>query len=117
MSALASRFPPLAHYTDWQRARTREDLDYIPRFVEASLLAGDDSTVTDFANWLTSTLAAMGLPDGIVPLGIGALRDCLPEGPGQADWLLAARNAPNRPALRSHRTGGQQAGPFKFLTS
>lgn len=95
MSTLASRFPPLAHYTGWQRARTREDLDCILRFVEASLLTGDDSIVTDFAPWLTSILAARGLPDGIVPLGIGVLRDCLPEGLGEADRLLAAMNAPN----------------------
>ena len=68
MSALASRFPPLADYTSWQLARTREDLDYILRFVEASLLTGDDSITTDFASWLESVLAARGMPDGIVPL-------------------------------------------------
>ncbi len=95
MSTLASRFPPMKHYTDWQRARTQQDLDYILRFVEASLLADDDTIATDFADWLTSLLTARGLPDGIVPLSIGVLRDCLPEGLAEADRLLAAMNAPS----------------------
>jgi methanogenic corrinoid protein MtbC1 len=93
MSALASRFPPLNNYTGWQRARTREDLDYILRFVEASLLTGDDSIITGFAAWLTSVLAARGLPDGIVPLGIGVLQECLPEGRNEVDRLLTAMKA------------------------
>jgi methanogenic corrinoid protein MtbC1 len=93
MSALASRFPPLNDYTSWQRARTREDLDYILRFVEASLLTGDDSIIIGFATWLTSVLAARGLPDGIVPLGIGVLRECLPQGRNDVDRLLTAMKA------------------------
>lgn len=90
MSALASRFPPLADYTIGQLARTREDLDYILRFAEASLLTGDDSIITGFASWLKSVLAARGLPDGIVPLGIGVLQECLPEGLNGVDRLLTA---------------------------
>ena len=90
MSALASRYPPLADYTNWQLARTREDLDYILRFAEASILTGDDSIITSFASWLKSVLAARGLPDGILPLGIGVLHECLPEGLNQVDRLLTA---------------------------
>jgi methanogenic corrinoid protein MtbC1 len=93
MSALASRFPPLADYTASQLARTREDLDYILRFVEASLLTGDDSITTVFASWLKSVLAARGLPDGIVPLGIDVLHECLPEGRNEAARLLTAMKA------------------------
>jgi MerR family transcriptional regulator, light-induced transcriptional regulator len=88
MSVLASRFPPLAHYTSQQLARTREDLGYILRFVEASLLTSDDTIVTDFATWFTSILVARGLPGRIVPLGAGILRDCLPHGLTQASRLL-----------------------------
>lgn len=90
MSTLASRFPPLAGYTDWQLAQTRDDLTYILRFVEASLLTGDDSIITSFASWLTSVLATRGLPEGVVPLGIGALHECLPEGRNEAARLLTA---------------------------
>jgi methanogenic corrinoid protein MtbC1 len=97
MSALASRFPPVADYTNWQLARTREDLDYILRFVEASLLTGDDSIITGFASWLKSVLAARGLPDGIVPLGIGVLRECLPGGLNEVDRLLTAMKAASAP--------------------
>ncbi len=90
MSALAARYPPLAHYTPWQLARTREDFGYIIRFTEASILTGDDTIATDFASWLASLLAARGLPDRIVPLSIGVLRDCLPHGFSEADRLLQA---------------------------
>jgi methanogenic corrinoid protein MtbC1 len=93
MTALATRFPALADYTTWQLARTAEDLDYILRFVEASLLTGDDSIITTFARWLTTVLAARGLPDGIVPLGIGALHECLPEDRDEAARLLTAMRA------------------------
>jgi methanogenic corrinoid protein MtbC1 len=93
MSILASRFPPFADYTSWQLARTREDIDYILRFASASLLTGDDSIITGFASWMTSVLAARGLPDGIVPLGIGVLRECLPQDRGELDRLLAAMKA------------------------
>lgn len=93
MSVLASRFPPLAEYTTWQLARTAEDLDYILRFVEASLLTGDDSITTGFASWLTSILAARGLPAGTVPAGIGALRESLPADRNEVDRLLTAMQA------------------------
>ena len=93
MSTLASRFPPLADYTNWQLARTREDLDYILRFVEASLLTGDDSIITSFASWLTSVLTARGLPHGIVALGIDALHECLPEDRHEPARLLTAMKA------------------------
>jgi methanogenic corrinoid protein MtbC1 len=93
MRTLTSRFPPLADYTSRQLVRTREDLDYILRFAGASLLTDDDTIVTGFASWLTSVLAARGLPDGIVPLGIGVLQDCLPEGRSDVDRLLTAMKA------------------------
>jgi methanogenic corrinoid protein MtbC1 len=93
MDALASRFQPLADYTAGQLARTAEDLDYILRFVEASLLTGDDSIITSFASWLTSVLAARGLPDGTVALGVGALRDCLPGDRHDTARLLTAMKA------------------------
>ncbi len=93
MSALATCYPPLAHYTAWQLARTREDFDHIVRFVEASILAKDDTVVTDFAAWLASVLAARGLPSRIVPLSVGVLRDCLPDGFSDADRLLQAMMA------------------------
>jgi methanogenic corrinoid protein MtbC1 len=93
MSVLATRFPPLADYTDWQLARTREDLSYILRFVEASLLTGDDSIITSFASWLTSVLTARGLPHSIVPLGVDVLQECLPEGRNEVARLLTAMKA------------------------
>jgi methanogenic corrinoid protein MtbC1 len=93
MSVLATRFRPLADYTDWQLARARDDLDYTLRFVEASLLTGDDSIITSFASWLTSVLTARGLPRNIVPLGVDVLHECLPEGRNEVARLLTAMKA------------------------
>jgi methanogenic corrinoid protein MtbC1 len=93
MSVLATRFRPLADYTDWQLARARDDLDYTLRFVEASLLTGDDSIITSFASWLTSVLTARGLPRSIVPLGVDVLHECLPEGRNEVARLLTAMKA------------------------
>jgi hypothetical protein len=99
MSVLADRFPPLADYTDWQLARTREDLEYILRFVEASLLTGDDTIATSFARWLTSVLTARGLPRSIVPVGADVLHECLPEGHNEVDRLLTAMKAASAAGL------------------
>ena len=62
-------------------------------FIGASLVTSDDSIVTDFTGWLKSVLAARGLPDGTVPLGVGVLRECLPEGLSEVDRLLTAMTA------------------------
>jgi methanogenic corrinoid protein MtbC1 len=102
MSALAARYRPLARYTSAQLERTREDFDYIIRFVEAAMLTQDDSIVTDFASWLASILAARGLPDGIVSVGVGVLRDCLPQSSSEADRLLAAMTEPYSPPPMTH---------------
>jgi methanogenic corrinoid protein MtbC1 len=105
MSALATRFPPLADYTDWQLDRTREDLDSILRFVEASLLTADDSIITGFASWLTSVLTARGLPSGIVPVGIDVLHECLPEGQKEVERLLTAMRTASAAEQRPRSAG------------
>jgi len=102
MSVLAARYRPLGQYTPWQLARTREDFDYIIRFVEAAMLTKDDSIATDFTGWLASLLAARGLPNGIVSYSIGVLRDCLPLSSSEADRLLAAMTAPSSPPPGIH---------------
>lgn len=87
---LAVEFPPLAHYTDAQRSRTREDLDYILQFVEAALVTGDDTLFGEFVDWLTSLLAARGLPAAVVPLSLRVLADVLPDAHPEATAILRA---------------------------
>lgn len=88
MSELLARFPPLADYSPWQRDKTREDFEYILRFVEAAMLTHDDSIVTDFSVWLSSVLAARDLPHGLVPMSVRVLQRNIPEPFADARRLL-----------------------------
>ena len=78
MTELAVHFRELGAYSPWQLGKTREDLDYIVRFVEAALLTGDATVVTEFVPWLVAVLSARGVPSRAVLLGIESLRRCLP---------------------------------------
>jgi methanogenic corrinoid protein MtbC1 len=78
MSDLAVHYPDLEAYSSWQLKKTREDLDYIVRFVEAAVLTGDDTVVADFMRWLVPVLAARGVPASALLLGVGSLRRSLP---------------------------------------
>ena len=88
MVALAARYPPVTEYSPAQRARTREDFDYILRFVGAAMVVDDESIVTEFATWLSSVLTARGLPPTIVPLSVRTLHDSVPEAMAEARRLL-----------------------------
>jgi methanogenic corrinoid protein MtbC1 len=88
MSELMARYPPLAGYSAWQLEKTREDFEYIVRFVEAAMLTGDDSIVTEFSIWLSSILTARDLPHGLVPVSIRVLRGHVPDSFSEARRLL-----------------------------
>lgn len=88
MLDLAVRLPDLARYSPWQLKKTREDLDYIVRFVEAALLTGDDTVVVEFLRWLVPMLSVRGVPPKTVLLGIESLRRSLPSGHETAGRLL-----------------------------
>ena len=74
MADLAVRSPDVARYSPPQLKRTREDLDYIVRFVEAAVLTGDDTVVVEFVSWLVPLVSARGVPAEAVLLGIDSLR-------------------------------------------
>ena len=88
MADLAVHFPDLEAYSSWQRKKTREDLDYIVRFVEAAILTGDDTVVAEFVRWLVPVLAARGVPASALLLGVGSLRRSLPRQHEAAARLL-----------------------------
>ena len=71
--ALAERFPPMAHYDRRQRARTREDLVYIVRFLSAARLVDDDEVFTEFTAWLEELLVSRGVPAAALAAGLGVL--------------------------------------------
>lgn len=88
MADLAVDFPEMVAYSPSQLRKSREDLDYIVRFVEAALLTGDDTVVTEFVGWLVPLLSARGVPPRAVHLGLRSLRRCLPRHHESAARLL-----------------------------
>ena len=88
MADLGANFPDLGTYSSWQMKKAREDLDYIVRFVEAALVTGDDTVVTEFVGWLVPLLSARGVPPEAVLLGLQSLRRCLPRQHASATRLL-----------------------------
>jgi hypothetical protein len=91
MSMLARRFPPLAHYTSQQLARTREDLGYIIQFVEAVLLAADATIITDFRRLAN-----------VDPGGQGPARRHRRPGRRRTARLHAQRPNPGQPTAHDH---------------
>lgn len=70
---LLADVPGLQSATDEQLARTREDLDYILRFVEVALDVDDTTVLTDFLGWLVGLLSVRGVPTKAVTAGLDAL--------------------------------------------
>lgn len=81
---LATRLPVFQHFTDEQRARTQEDLDYILRFAEAAVLTRDEQLFGEFASWLRTLLDARGLPRSVLPLTLAILASVTGSAPGVA---------------------------------
>lgn len=77
--ALEERYPPLADYGARQRARTREDLVYIVRFIAAARLVDDAEVFTEFKTWLATLLAARGVPASALAAGLATLAPLLRE--------------------------------------
>lgn len=72
---LVDRFPQMRSYDPAQRARTREDLDYILRFAAVSLTVDDPRIFDDFLEWLSELLAARHVPGAALTGGLEALTD------------------------------------------
>ena len=88
MADLAADPPEFGRYTPSQLKKTREDLDYIVRFVEAAILTADDTVVVEFVRWLVPVLSVRGVPPKAVLLGIKSLRRHLPRRHESAARLL-----------------------------
>ncbi len=71
--ALSERFPALAAYDARQLTRTREDLEFIVRFVAAAQLVDDASVFTEFLAWLRTYLIARDVPATSIIVGLQAL--------------------------------------------
>lgn len=74
MDELSRRLPAMAHFDDFQRARTSEDLAYIIRFATAAVLTRDRRVFDDFLVWLDALLLARGVPAGTTAVSLDAIR-------------------------------------------
>jgi methanogenic corrinoid protein MtbC1 len=86
---LERRFPPLVDFDHHQRARTREDLDYILQFVEAAVLVRDRRIFNDLVVWLRLIARSGGSSPGHDQPVEGVLSD-LQDGPIHDDVAILA---------------------------
>lgn len=75
---LAERWPEIRGYDAAQLARTREDLAFLLRFLEAAVLTGDDRLMVDYVGWLEEVLTSRGLPAAVVGESLRAVQAVLP---------------------------------------
>ena len=71
--SLMATYPSMGGYGEGQLARTREDLEYIVRFLAAASLVEDPTVFSEFLAWLRRLLAARAVPDGALTAGLAAL--------------------------------------------
>lgn len=76
-AALEQRWPDMRGYDDAQRARTREDLDYLIGFLEAACLTGDVGLLRDYLDWLVAVLTVRGVPAAVLGPTMAAVVESL----------------------------------------
>jgi methanogenic corrinoid protein MtbC1 len=92
LAGLRDRLPGMATYSQDQLARTREDLDYLLRFLLAAVLTRDERILTEYIPWLERVLTSRGVPAAVVPVTLEAVQEAVPAEMRRAhDMLLAAR--------------------------
>ncbi|MEX0658484.1 MAG: cobalamin B12-binding domain-containing protein [Egibacteraceae bacterium] len=95
---LERRLPWLRSAEERQRQRTREDLEYTVRFLEATVLTGDERVATEYLSWLLGILTARRVPATVLDPTFDALGVALhAQGQEQAAGLLT-RSAASLPA-------------------
>ncbi|MFB4270379.1 B12-binding domain-containing protein [Nonomuraea sp. GTA35] len=88
---LTRRMPQLAGYTEQQLGRTAEDVAYLVDFLRAALYVDDPELFSSFVGWMTSVLAARGIPESAVPAALDALADRVTGYPRALRMLAQAR--------------------------
>jgi methanogenic corrinoid protein MtbC1 len=98
---LAGELPVMARLDERQLRRTAEDIDFVFRSVEASVLTDDRRVIDEFVPWLRTVLTGRGLPPDVVGTTLEVVAGCLPaEHEPSAGWLLDASARPG-PATES----------------
>jgi methanogenic corrinoid protein MtbC1 len=93
LDALVLDDPAITSNSDRQRARTREELVFIVRFIAAAVLVDDPTVLAEFLEWSREFHAARGVPGTLLDAGLTALAPLLdPIDPGAATLALAGRS-------------------------
>ena len=84
---LRRRLPYMREADERQRARTREDLEFLLAFVEAAVLTNDASIVAEYLPWLRDVLTTRGVPAKVLVPTVEATAAAL-RGQDQVDPAL-----------------------------
>jgi methanogenic corrinoid protein MtbC1 len=90
--ALAQSFPPVRDYDDERVERTREDLNFLLRFLSAALLVDDADVLSSYITWLHTVLTSRGLPPAVVPVTLDSAISAVDGLPRAVGMLMAARD-------------------------
>jgi methanogenic corrinoid protein MtbC1 len=85
---LEARLPMMADFDDRRRHHTRQDLDYLLRFADVALFAGDPGIFDEFVVWLGRLLAVRGVPPPVLVATLEAVDACLDDDLGSVRELL-----------------------------
>jgi methanogenic corrinoid protein MtbC1 len=108
---LLQRFPAMRSYDNRQKARTREDLDFLLRFVAVSLRVDDDRIFHDFLRWLPGVLEGHGVPPSAARAGIDALLGVIRDLPRTTALLASGSRALEEAAVSQGGRRGADAPP------
>jgi hypothetical protein len=73
LESMTTSWPWMKDFTTEQLARSREDLEFMVRFIAAARLVADPTVLTEFLDWLRSLLGARGVPATALVAGLEAL--------------------------------------------
>jgi methanogenic corrinoid protein MtbC1 len=90
-------FPETRHYSEYQRERTVEDIDFIVGYLAAALYVDDPDLFTRFITWTADILAARDVPPRCLLPALDSLRNQLKDFPRAIGILTAAHDVLDPP--------------------
>ncbi|MGW5862264.1 cobalamin B12-binding domain-containing protein [Streptomyces sp. NPDC055239] len=85
-------FPEMSGYSEYQRERTVEDIDFIVSYLATAVYVDDPALFTRFITWTADILAARGVPPRCLLPALDSLLDQLKDFPRVVGILTAARD-------------------------
>lgn len=85
---LQQAWDPLNVYDEGRVQRTKEDIDYTLRFLEAAVLTGDVRLWDEYLDWLAEVLTWRGLEEAVVAITVETIEAALDDDLGSAHRIL-----------------------------